>query len=108
VRLSEGDESEVWIPLPRVQDDHLTIRLDPFPAPPVEAPMPLPRLHVFANGHPVATFDLHWNPTRVGAYDFRLSAAAVTTGFTRLTLRARTPGDDAPAGIRLWYVRVRP
>lgn len=108
VRLSEGDESEVWIPLPRVQDYHLTIRLDPFPAPPVEAPIPLPRLHVFASGHPVATFDLQWNPTRVGAYDFRLSAASVTTGFTRLTLRARTPGDDAPAGIRLWYVRVRP
>ena len=101
VRVSHGDESEVWIPLPRVQDYHLAIRLDPFPLPTGEAPISLPRVHVFANGRTVSAFDLQWNPTRVGTYQVQLPAATLRVGFNRLTLRARTR-DDALAGMRIW------
>jgi hypothetical protein len=99
-RISAGPSSVVWIPLPRVDDYDLTVRVDPFPRPIRDrAAMRLPTLRVFVNGSFVCNLDLHWDPARVGSYDVPLSRAVVKQGFNRLVL-------DGGA-FDLWYVRIR-
>lgn len=120
VRVSQGPYSVVWVPLPRVQDYDLILRVDPFPRPLGNGTDGLPVVRVFVNGHALSRLDLHWTLGRVGSYEVRLPRSVVKAGFNRLTLaaevspsgatvgtppaRAATPG----AGFRLWYVRVRP
>jgi len=120
-RVSQGSYSVVRLPLPRRQDYHLTLRLDPFPRPLGDASAGLPAVRVFMNGSLVARLDLRWNPERVGSYDIRLPSNVVKKGFNRLELLADVVHseplvDDWPpqskgpdhARFSLWYVRVRP
>ena len=120
IRVAEGLYSAVRIPLPRVQDYDMTVRLDPSPRPVTAAVENLPAVRVFMNGHYVATLALRWNPNRVGAYDFRVAAAAVRTGLNRLVFMAdpRPPGtppndprqaasSSRSAGFSMWALVVR-
>jgi Dolichyl-phosphate-mannose-protein mannosyltransferase len=120
-RISRDPQSSVWLPLARVDDYDLTIRVDPFPRPLEGATIEKTTLRVFLNDQAVARFDLGFNPERVGTYDVRLPRTVVKTGFNRLTFAAETlrtasrldePGrraaaGDASANVRLWYVQVR-
>jgi hypothetical protein len=58
---------------------------------------------VFVNNQRVASFQMAWNPQRVGAYDFHVPAALVTPGTNRITFMS-----DRDGRFKLWYVRVRP
>jgi hypothetical protein len=69
-------------------------------------------VRVSLNGQIVTDLALHWNPTRVGAYDFTLPQALVRRGINRLSLTALGPSGGAserpPVTFGFWYVRVRP
>lgn len=106
-RISQGLHSVVRIPLPRVQDVDLTVRLDPFPRPRGDALAGLPAVRVFLNGHLVAILNLRWNPERVGAYDVRAPRSLMKKGLNRLAFVPEAKSSQGP-GFRLWYVRVRP
>ena len=119
-RVSEGRVSIVEIPLPRVADYSMTVRLDPFPRP-SEGTAHMPTVRVFLNRAFLCDLPLRWNPERVGSYDITLPRAAVKDGPNRLVLTlAPGPGANSPDGgppqpglsdgaaFRLWYVRVRP
>lgn len=119
-RVSEGRVSIVEIPLPRVADYSMTVRLDPFPRP-FEGTAHMPTVRVFLNRAFLCDLPLRWNPERVGSYDIILPRAAVKDGRNRLVLMlAPGPGANSPDGgppqpglsdgaaFRLWYVRVRP
>jgi len=106
-RASRGLYSVVRIPLPRVQEYSMTVRLDPFPRPVGEKIAGLPTVRVFVNDRLVGTFELRWNPQRVGAYDIHVPRSAAREGFNRLAFMAEAKSRDG-AGFRLWYVRVRP
>jgi len=110
----------VEIPLPRVADYSMTVRLDPFPRP-FEGTAHMPTVRVFLNRAFLCDLPLRWNPERVGSYDITLPRAAVKDGRNRLVLMlAPGPGANSPDGgppqpglsdgaaFRLWYVRVRP
>lgn len=119
-RVSEGRVSIVEIPLPRVADYSMTVRLDPFPRP-FEGTAHMPTVRVFLNRSFLCDLPLRWNPERVGSYDITLPRAAVKDGPDRLVLTlVPGPGTDSPDGrppqpglsdgaaFKLWYVRVRP
>jgi len=120
-RIAEGPYSAVQIPLPRVQEYNLTVRLDPSPRPLADGDPDPPTVRVFMNGRGIAILDLRWNPDRFGAYDIRVPPNVVRAGLNRLVfmadprasgaaagdLRSRTPGSRS-AGFSVWYVRVRP
>jgi hypothetical protein len=121
-RISRGPYSVVWVPLPRVEDYGMTVRLNPFPRPRGEGAgaASLPVMRVFLNGILIRRFALGWNPDRVGACDMVLPRSVVKQGFNRLVLQAEgDPGtgshtlEPSAAGgggaiFSLWYVRVRP
>lgn len=106
-RVSKGARSVVRLPLPRAADYNLTMRLDPFPHPTADAADRLPAVRVLVNDHLVATFDLRWNPERVGAYEIHVPRNVTTSGVNRLVVvpEAKPGGPDR---VRLWYVRIRP
>jgi PA14 domain-containing protein/dolichyl-phosphate-mannose-protein mannosyltransferase len=120
-RISREPHSSVWLPLARVDDYALTIRIDPFPRPLEGATTTKTTLHVFMNEQAVARFEMAFNPERVGAYEVRLPRTVVKTGLNRLTFAPETvqsaprlsePARTTPAGhesanVRLWYVQVR-
>jgi hypothetical protein len=108
LRTAIGETSSIQLPLP-VQDDYLlTVRLDPSPRPNAGQAPALPVVRVFMNNAPVSTFELTWNPERVGAYAFRVPRTAVRRGTNRLTFMTGTPGpaSEAPRTFALWYVRI--
>ncbi|MGH9370484.1 MAG: ArnT family glycosyltransferase [Vicinamibacterales bacterium] len=115
VRVSLGERSHVYIPLPARAPYELALRLDPV------VPGSPQRVTVLFNGPLVARFELGWNPERVGSYRLRLQPHQVRIGRNELTLVPETLVPAASAGprfawlppadqigIRLWYVRVRP
>ena len=106
-RVSEGGRSIVRLPLPRASDYDLTIRLDPFPRPTADAADHLPAVQAFVNDHLVATFDLRWNPDRVGAYEMSVPRNVTTNSENRLVIvpKAKPGGPDR---VTCWYVRIRP
>ncbi len=107
VRVSQGRRSTVRFPLPRASDYDVTIRLDPFPRPTGDAADRLPAVRMLVNDHLVATFDLRWNPERIGAYEVRVPQGTTTAGINRLVLEPEAkPGG--PDQVRFWYVRIRP
>ena len=119
-RVTSSALSDVWLPLPRVQDYNITVRLDPFPTPLPGVPYRLPTVRAFLNGQPLARLSLGWNPDRFGDYDIALPRELVEPGFNRLALMSEpgaSPGVTAPSSLEmnaraprvaLWYVRVRP
>lgn len=115
-RVARGPYSVLLVPLPRVADYDVTLRLDPFPAPRAALPSALPRVSVFANGTLVTRLDLSWNPERVGAFRFILPRSALSTGMNRIALVTERsmprgtwePGLPDASTFRFWYLRVRP
>jgi hypothetical protein len=109
LRTAVGDTASVQFPLP-VEDDYLvTVRLDPSPRPNAGQATALPVVRVFMNSSPVSTFELTWNPERVGAYAIRVPRTAVRRGTNRLTFMTDPPGSGASEAARtfaLWYVRI--
>jgi hypothetical protein len=119
-RIGDGSRSVVDLPLPRVDDYTMTLRLDPAPRP-TDAAALLPTVRVLVNGSPLGDVPLRWTPGRVGAYDIAVPRSTLQAGSNRLVLTL-APGspDTSPDGRRLarglsdastfslWYVRVRP
>ncbi len=109
------EEATLLIRLPAEADYPVTLRMDPFPRPLVEAPGRLPVVGVALNGIDVGEIQLRWTPNRVGAYDILLPRTAVRRGVNRLVLRVKRPAaspvrpglSDGDA-MGLWYVRVHP
>ena len=102
-RAARGSYSRLDVPLPDVRDYDMTARLDPDPRP-VEGAVPqLPAVAVFVNNQRLSSFDMAWNPQRVGAYDFRVPASLVKPGMNRITFMS----ENGPR-FKLWYLRIRP
>lgn len=119
-RTGDGSRSVVDLPLPRVDDYTMTLRLDPAPRP-TDAEQLLPTVRVFVNESLVRDIPLQWTPGRVGAYDFAVPRSMLKAGSNRLVLTlAPGPAASSPGGrpvvpglgdgstFSLWYVRVRP
>jgi hypothetical protein len=105
-RTSEGDRSVMRLPLPAVADYDLTLRLDPFPRPAADAAERLPAVRVLVNDRIAATFDLRWDPERVGVYEVHVPEIMTKSGVNRLVLlRDAKPGG--PDRVSLWHVRIR-
>jgi 4-amino-4-deoxy-L-arabinose transferase-like glycosyltransferase len=109
------EEATLLIRLPAEGDYPVTLRMDPFPRPLVEAPGRLPVVGVALNGVDVGEIQLRWTPSRVGAYDIVLPRTAVRRGVNRLVLRVKRPaGSPVRPGLSdgdavgFWYVRVHP
>jgi 4-amino-4-deoxy-L-arabinose transferase-like glycosyltransferase len=120
VRIGDGNRSVVDLPLPRVDDYTMTLRLDPVPRP-TGAAVSLPTVRVFVNQALVREIQLQWNPERVGAYEIDVRRSMLQAGSNRLVLTvAPAPADQSSGGkpvapglsdgstFLLWYVRVRP
>jgi hypothetical protein len=109
LRTAIGETSSIQFPLP-IQDDYLlTVRLDPSPRPNASQMPALPVVRVFMNNAPVSTFELTWNPERVGAYSIHVPPTAVRRGTNRLTFMTGAPGpgaSEAPRTFVLWYLRI--
>jgi hypothetical protein len=109
------EEATLLIRLPADGDYPVTLRMDPFPRPLIEAPGRLPVVGVALNGIDVGEIQLRWTPSRVGAYDILLPRTAVRRGVNRLVLRVKRPAgslvrpglSDGDA-VGFWYVRVHP
>jgi 4-amino-4-deoxy-L-arabinose transferase-like glycosyltransferase len=109
------EEATLLIRLPADGEYPVTLRMDPFPRPLVEAPGRLPVVGVALNGIDVGEIQLRWTPSRVGAYDILLPRTAVRRGVNRLVLRVKRPAgslvrpglSDGDA-VGFWYVRVHP
>jgi 4-amino-4-deoxy-L-arabinose transferase-like glycosyltransferase len=98
-----NDEGALSLRLPAEGDYPATLRMDPFPRPPDDAPQQWPTVEVELNGVPIASIPLQWTPGRVGAYDLGLPQGVTRRGANLLVLRVRGPG-----AVGLWYVRVHP
>jgi 4-amino-4-deoxy-L-arabinose transferase-like glycosyltransferase len=109
------EEGTLLVRLPSQADYPVTLRMDPFPRPLVDAPDRLPVVVVALNNIDVGEIQLRWTPGRVGAYDILLPRAAARRGVNRLVLRVKRPAaspirpglTDGDA-VGLWYVRVHP
>ena len=119
-RIAKGSRAVVDLPLPRVGDYTMTLRLDPAPRP-TDAASLLPTVCVSVSQLPVRNIELQWTPGRVGAYDIAVPRSMLQTGGNRLvfTLAPRpaggssggrpvAPGLSDGSAFSLWYVRVRP
>jgi hypothetical protein len=102
-RVARASYSTLNVPLPDARDYDMTARLDPHPRPAEGSTPQLPTIVVFVNKQRVATFQMTWNPQRVGAYDFRIPAPLVTPGTNRITFMSESGGL-----FKLWYLRIRP
>jgi hypothetical protein len=113
VRVSHGNRSVVWLPLPSKRDYDIVLRVDPV------APEAGQQLSVLFNGHFVSRVRLGFDPQRVGSYRFRVREQQVGRGLNQLVLApepavpAAETGPrfawlppDTRIGVRLWYVRV--
>jgi 4-amino-4-deoxy-L-arabinose transferase-like glycosyltransferase len=110
-RVSQGPFSTIRVPLPRVDNYSVTLRLDPFPRP--VGDVALPAVRVFLNGVLVGKFNLTWDPNRVGAYHFTLPQAVVSAGSNTIALVVDRAGQTATGhagtpSVSFWYLRVRP
>ncbi|HUL74062.1 MAG TPA: glycosyltransferase family 39 protein [Vicinamibacterales bacterium] len=116
-RFAETDHVTLRIPIPERRAYRLVLRMDPVPA----DGAPPQRVRVFLDQRLVGTFDLEWNPQRVGAYVANLDPGAISPGRARLDLMAdhvdalgsaQPLFPDLPeslrAAFRLWYVRLSP
>jgi hypothetical protein len=107
VRASRGPRSIVRIPVPRLRDYELTLRLDPFPRPLADTIADMPQIQVSFNDQPVTILHLVWNPQRFGSYNVHIPKSMMQPGLNRLILTAR-PSSGKAAGFTLWYVRIQP
>jgi hypothetical protein len=102
-RAARSSHSTVNVPLPDARDYEMTARLDPHPRPAEGSTPQLPTMVVFVNNERLASFQMTWDPQRVGAYDFRAPAALVRPGMNRITFMSESGGH-----FKLWYLRIRP
>ena len=109
------DAATLLIRLPAQGDYPVTLRMDPFPRPIVDAPARLPVVAVALNGAEVGEIQLRWTSGRVGSYEIVLPRTAVRRGVNRLVLRVKRPvvsplrpGLTDGDAIGLWYLRVHP
>ena len=110
-----ADTATLVIRLPAQGDYPVTLRMDPFPRPLVDAPARLPVVAVALDGRDVGEIQLRWTPGRVGSYDILLPRDVVRRGVNRLVLRVKhpavsplRPGLTDGDAVGLWYVRVHP
>ena len=114
-RISVGERSVVWIPLPTRAGYDIVLRMDPVD------PAVQERVTVLFNRRMVGAFRLSWNPERMGSYRVRIPEHLVRAGRNELTVVPHTlvsAGSAGPQfawlhpaeriGVRLWYVRVLP
>jgi hypothetical protein len=102
-RAARSSHSTVNVPLPDARDYEMTARLDPHPRPAEGSTPQLPTMVVFVNNERLASFQMTWDPQRVGAYDFRAPAALVRPGMNRITFMSESGGH-----FKLLYLRIRP
>jgi hypothetical protein len=111
LRAATAPVSSIELPLPAA-DYRLTVRLDPYPRPHDGGDVRLPAVRVFLNNNLLSTFDLVWNPERVGSYVARVPRTAVQNGGNRLTFMSDPPPDTQSGSPRhsfaIWYVRIHP
>jgi hypothetical protein len=103
MRASARDDARLLLPLPGIGDYSLTMRIDPYPRPSGAAAYVPTAVTIQANGQPLGTLTLAWDPARFGSYDLSLPRAVVRRG--RNDLQFTTSGG---ARFAVWYVRVRP
>jgi hypothetical protein len=94
------------LPLPRVEEYALTLRLDPFPRPLSALATDLGTIRLLLNDRPLSDISLRWNPQRVGSYDLRLPTDRVVRGMNRLAFVSTSPA--AVPAVTVWYARIRP
>jgi hypothetical protein len=111
LRAATTPMSAIELPLPAA-DYRLTLRLDPYPRPYDGGDARLPAVRVFLNNNLLSTFDLAWNPERVGSYVARVPRTAIQAGANRLTFMSDPPPDSESGSPRhsfaIWYVRIHP
>jgi len=96
-RITAASAGVVRIPLSDLRPYRVVMRIDPLDADPGSTQ----KLQILLNGGHRATFELGWNPDRVGEYHMEIPAEAVHPGANRLELRSARP-------FRLWYVQILP
>ena len=104
-RLTMGFAADMQLPLPEARDYVMTVRMDPFPAPPAGVTTTSSWVRVFMNDQLIGMTQLQWDPQRIGSYRFTIPAFAVKRGWNRLTL-SPAGGDGRSARIRFWYARL--
>jgi hypothetical protein len=111
LRAATGPMSSIELPLPAA-DYRLAVRLDPYPRPHDGVDGRLPAVRMFLNNNLLSTFELGWNPERVGSYVARVPRTAVQNGANRLTFMSNPPPDTQSGSPRhsfaIWYVRIHP
>jgi 4-amino-4-deoxy-L-arabinose transferase-like glycosyltransferase len=118
VRVAEGPQVGVRLPLPGAMDCVLTLKMDPAET---ADPARQPRVSVFLNRQRLAEVHLTRDPTRMGTYRFPVARAQTRDGTNDLELVAShmVPAAEAgppfawldkatPVAFRLWYVRLEP
>jgi hypothetical protein len=58
---------------------------------------------VFVNNQRLTSFEMTWNPQRVGAYELHVPATLIKPGMNRMTFISANGSR-----FKLWYLRVRP
>jgi hypothetical protein len=102
-RAARGSSSTLDVPLPDVRDYNMTVRLDPHPRPAEGSAPNLPAMVVFVNNQRLTSFEMTWNPQRVGAYELHVPATLIKPGMNRMTFISANGSR-----FKLWYLRVRP
>jgi hypothetical protein len=116
-RFATTERATLMVPFPERRAYHLVIRMDPVP----DTAVPSQRVRIVIDGRDSGTFELTWNPERVGAYALELPADAVRPGRATLEFvaeHASVVGQAATmfpelaelksVAFRLWYVRLTP
>ena len=101
VRFSRGRTARLWVPMIPHRPHTITLRLDPFVFPGA----PPQTVKVTVNGVSVATFDLVWNPERIGEYTMEVPGVVASRRSVPIDLEAdystvvgsvRGEDEDAP------------
>lgn len=101
-RLSTSTTATLRLPTVPGQAYDLLLRMDPFPAPSGEGP--LPNVRLFADGLPAGRVQLTWNPERIGTYLVPMPVA--TREWTDLQFMVDR-NEAGPDRLRVWWVQVR-
>jgi hypothetical protein len=83
-RFSRARHAVVWVPMRGGYETELTLRLDPFAA----GASAHQTVEVGVNGERLASFNLGWDPQRVGSYRVRVPGRLLHDGLNRLDLEA--------------------
>lgn len=113
-RAATGPQATIDLPSLEPRAYRLTLRLNPYPAPPADVAR-LPSVHVFFNHQLLRTVALTWDPERVGTFDLQVPESWVQSGTNRLVFAPAPSADQAaarrepsPSGFQLWYVWIQP